>query len=141
MIKIVSFSSNTHWTRVLDFPLHFVQRGTEYAGTTSVIRFRISCSVDRGVVDSLCLKFPLRNKSNGFRSGNRAGSSTESLYPMTCWRNVPRMYCVTHDTLCGGAPSCYNQIFRRSLKANPLKNRIVRPSVLTSIEDPVNVPS
>ncbi|GBO02620.1 hypothetical protein AVEN_71588-1 [Araneus ventricosus] len=81
----------------------------------SVIRFRSSCNVGGGVAYTRCLMYPHRKKSNGFRSGERGGHSTQAPYPMTCCWNVSRMYCWAFDTLCGGAPLCWNRTFRRSL--------------------------
>ncbi|GBM97427.1 hypothetical protein AVEN_22181-1 [Araneus ventricosus] len=81
----------------------------------SVIRFRSSCNVGGGVAYTRCLMYPHRKKSNGFRSGERGGYSTQPPYPMTCCWNVYRMHCWTLDTLCGEAPSCWNHTFRRSL--------------------------
>ncbi|GBN51829.1 hypothetical protein AVEN_23550-1 [Araneus ventricosus] len=109
-------SSTIHiWTR------DFTSRCTLYnmAGDTltqaSVKWFRSSCSVGGEVAYTRCLMCPHRKKSNGFRSGERGGHSMQPSHPMTyCW-NVSRMYCWTLDTLCGGAPSCWNHTFRRSL--------------------------
>ncbi|GBN39232.1 hypothetical protein AVEN_259531-1 [Araneus ventricosus] len=81
----------------------------------SVIRFRSSCNVGGGVKYTRCLMYPHRKMSNGFRSGERGGYSTQPPYPMTCCWNVSRIYCWTLDTLCGGAPSCWKHTFRRSL--------------------------
>ncbi|GBN15257.1 hypothetical protein AVEN_229819-1 [Araneus ventricosus] len=80
----------------------------------SIIRYRSSCSVGGGDACTRCSMYPHRKKSNGFRSGERGGHSTQPPYPMTyCW-NVSRMYCWTLDILCGRAPSCWNNTFRRS---------------------------
>ncbi|GBO13992.1 hypothetical protein AVEN_130630-1 [Araneus ventricosus] len=81
----------------------------------SVIRFRSSCNVGGGVAYTGCLMYSIRKNSNGFRSGERGGHSTHPPYPMTCYWNVSRMYCWTLHALCGGAPSCWNHTFRRSL--------------------------
>ncbi|GBM47863.1 hypothetical protein AVEN_91846-1 [Araneus ventricosus] len=81
----------------------------------SVTRFRSSCSVGGGVAYTCCLMYPHSKKSNGFRSGERGSHSTQPPYPMTCCWNVSRMYYWTLDTLWGGAPSCWNHTFRRSL--------------------------
>ncbi|GBO14223.1 hypothetical protein AVEN_16893-1 [Araneus ventricosus] len=80
-----------------------------------VVRFRSSSNVGGGVAYTRCFMYPHRKKSNMFRSGERGGDSTQPPYPMTCCWNVSRMYCWTLDTLCGGAPSCWNYVFRRSL--------------------------
>ncbi|GBM86203.1 hypothetical protein AVEN_239236-1 [Araneus ventricosus] len=72
----------------------------------SVIRFRSSCNVGGGVAYTRCLMYPHRKKSNGFRSGERGGHSTQPKYPMACCWNVSRMHCWTLDTLCEEAPSC-----------------------------------
>ncbi|GBM44374.1 hypothetical protein AVEN_147383-1 [Araneus ventricosus] len=109
---MVSFSNNTH----LD-----TSRCTLYNMTgdslaqASLIRFRSSCNVDGGVVYTRCLIYPHRKKSNRFRSGERGGHSTQPPYPMTCCWNVFRMYCWLLDTLCRGAPSCWNHTFRSLL--------------------------
>nr|GBL93515.1 hypothetical protein AVEN_78145-1 [Araneus ventricosus] len=81
----------------------------------SVIRFRSSCNVGGVVAYTCCLMYPHRKKSNGFRSGERGGHSTQPPNPMTCCWNMSRMYYWTLDTWCGGAPSCCNDTFRRSL--------------------------
>ncbi|GBM43828.1 hypothetical protein AVEN_166225-1 [Araneus ventricosus] len=81
----------------------------------SVIRFRSSFNVSGGVAYTRCLMYLHRKKSNGFMSGERGGHSTQPLYPMTCCWNVSRMNCWTLDKLYGGAPSCWNHTFRRSL--------------------------
>ncbi|GBM56165.1 hypothetical protein AVEN_85328-1 [Araneus ventricosus] len=81
----------------------------------SVIRFGSSCNVGGEVAYTRCLMYPHRKKSNGFRSGERGGHSTQPPYQMTCCWNVSRMYCWTLDTLCGEAPSCWNHTFGRSL--------------------------
>ncbi|GBO45786.1 hypothetical protein AVEN_30481-1, partial [Araneus ventricosus] len=98
-----TFSNNTH----LDTSRCILYN---MAGDTlaqaSVIRFRSSWNVGRGVAYTRCLVYPHRRKCNGFRSGERGGHSTQPPYPMTYCRNVPRMYCWALDTLCGGAPSC-----------------------------------
>ncbi|GBM41985.1 hypothetical protein AVEN_146901-1 [Araneus ventricosus] len=94
----------------------------------SVIRFRSSYNVGGGVAYTRCLMYPHRKKSNGFRSGERGRHSTQPPYSMTCCWDVSRMYCWTLDTLCGGAPSCWNHTFPRYSTANPLENRILRPS-------------
>ncbi|GBL78486.1 hypothetical protein AVEN_42970-1 [Araneus ventricosus] len=72
----------------------------------SLIRFRNSCNVGGGVAYTRCLMYPHSKKSNGFRSGERGGHSTQTAYPMTCCWNMSRIYCWTLDTLCEGAPSC-----------------------------------
>ncbi|GBN97569.1 hypothetical protein AVEN_224851-1 [Araneus ventricosus] len=100
----------------------------ETLAQASVIQFRSSFSVGGGVAYTRCLMYPHRKKSSGFRSGERGGHSTQPPYPMTCCWNVSRMYCWTLDTLCGGAPSCWNHAFRSHSTANPLENRILRPS-------------
>ncbi|GBN88373.1 hypothetical protein AVEN_259528-1 [Araneus ventricosus] len=94
----------------------------------SVIRFRSSCSVGGRVAYTRCLMHPQRKKSNGFRSGERGGHSTQPPYPMTCCGNVSRMYCWTLDTLCRGAPSCWKYTYRGHSTANPLENQILRTS-------------
>ncbi|GBN42418.1 hypothetical protein AVEN_123103-1 [Araneus ventricosus] len=81
----------------------------------SVIRFRSSCNVGGGVAYTRCLMYPHRKKSNGLRSDERGGHSTQPPYPMTCCWNVSRMYFWTLDALCGVAPPCWNHTFRRSL--------------------------
>ncbi|GBL78048.1 hypothetical protein AVEN_143355-1 [Araneus ventricosus] len=81
----------------------------------SVIRFRSACNVGGGVAYTHCLMYPHRKKSNGFRSGERGGHSTQPPYPITCCWNVSRMYCWTLDTLCGEVPSCWKHTFRRLL--------------------------
>ncbi|GBM34654.1 hypothetical protein AVEN_122049-1 [Araneus ventricosus] len=58
----------------------------------SVIRFRSSCNVDGGVAYIRCFMHPHRKKSNGFRSDERGGHSTQPPYAMTCCWNVFRMY-------------------------------------------------
>ncbi|GBL91181.1 hypothetical protein AVEN_195084-1 [Araneus ventricosus] len=85
----------------------------------SVIRFRRSCNVGGRVAYIRCLMYPHRKKSNGFRSAERGGHSTQPPYPMTCCWNLSRMYCWTLHTLCGGAPSCWDHTFRRSLNSKP----------------------
>ncbi|GBO40157.1 hypothetical protein AVEN_254208-1 [Araneus ventricosus] len=81
----------------------------------SVIRFRSSYNVGGGVACTRCLMYPHKKKFNGFRSRECGGHSTQPPYPMTCCWNVSRMHCWELDTLCGGAPSCWNHTFRRSL--------------------------
>ncbi|GBM49158.1 hypothetical protein AVEN_148082-1 [Araneus ventricosus] len=55
----------------------------------SVTRFRSSCNVCGGVAYTRCLMYPHRQKSNGFRSGERGGHSTQPPYPMAyCWRGA-----------------------------------------------------
>ena len=80
----------------------------------SAIRFRISCNVSGEIAYTLCL-YHDRKKSYGFRSGEREDHSTQPPYLMICCWNVSRRYCWTLDTLCGGAPLCWNYEFRRSL--------------------------
>ncbi|GBM48551.1 hypothetical protein AVEN_184570-1 [Araneus ventricosus] len=81
----------------------------------SVIWFRSSCNVGGGVAYTRCLMYPHRKKSTGCISGEREGHSMQPPYPMTCCCYVSRMYCWTLDTVCGGAPSCWNHTFQRSL--------------------------
>ncbi|GBL92839.1 hypothetical protein AVEN_4543-1 [Araneus ventricosus] len=59
----------------------------------SVIRFLSSCNDGGGVAYTRCLMYLHRKKSNGFRSGERGGHSTQPPYPMACCWNVSRMYC------------------------------------------------
>ncbi|GBM31605.1 hypothetical protein AVEN_198463-1 [Araneus ventricosus] len=81
----------------------------------SVRRFRSSCNVGGSIAYTRCLMCHHRKNSIGFRSGERGGHSTHPPYPMTCCWNVSRLYCWTLDTLCGGALSCWNHTFWRSL--------------------------
>ncbi|GBM25460.1 hypothetical protein AVEN_196149-1, partial [Araneus ventricosus] len=48
----------------------------------SVIRFRSSCNISGGVAYTRCLMYPHRKRSDGFRSGERGGHSTQPPYPM-----------------------------------------------------------
>ncbi|GBN13971.1 hypothetical protein AVEN_62030-1 [Araneus ventricosus] len=100
-------SATTHiWTRdcTSRCTLHNMTGGTLVQA--SIMRFRSTCNIGGGIEYTRCLMYPHRNKSNGFRSGERGGYSTQPPYPMTCCWNVSRMYCSTLDTLCGGASSC-----------------------------------
>ncbi|GBN11491.1 hypothetical protein AVEN_173477-1 [Araneus ventricosus] len=81
----------------------------------SVIRFRSSCNVGGGVAYTHCLIYPHRKKSNGFRSDEHGGHSTQPPYPVTCCLDVSRVYCWTLNPSCGGAPSCWNHTFQGSL--------------------------
>ncbi|GBM76108.1 hypothetical protein AVEN_18942-1 [Araneus ventricosus] len=93
----------------------------------SVIRFQSSCNVGGGFAYTRCLMYPHRKKSNGFRSGECAGHSRQPPYPMTCCWNMSRMHCWTLDTLCGGAPSCWNHTFRRSLNGKSSRKSDITP--------------
>ncbi|GBN00472.1 hypothetical protein AVEN_206330-1, partial [Araneus ventricosus] len=46
--------------------------------------------------------------------GERGGHSTQPPYPMTCSWNVPRMFCWTLDTLCGGAQAIKSLLYESS---------------------------
>ncbi|GBN30881.1 hypothetical protein AVEN_135138-1 [Araneus ventricosus] len=103
------------WTRDCTSRCTLYNMAGDTLAQTSVIRFRSSCKVGGGVACTRYLMYPHRKEANVFRSGERGGHSPQPPYPMTCCRNVSRMYCWTLDTLCGGTPSCWNQAFRRSL--------------------------
>ncbi|GBN85562.1 hypothetical protein AVEN_37034-1 [Araneus ventricosus] len=91
-----------------------------------VIRFRSSWNVGGGVAYTRCLMYSHRKKSNGFRSGERGGHSTQLPYPMTsCW-NVFRMYCWTFDIKWRRRVGTKHS--RGHSMANPLENRILRLS-------------
>ncbi|GBN19974.1 hypothetical protein AVEN_149228-1 [Araneus ventricosus] len=94
----------------------------------SVIRFQSSCNVGGGLVYTRCLMYPQRKKSSGFWSGEREGHSTQPSYPKTCCWNVSRVYCWTLDTLCGGRRRVGTIHSGGHSTANPLENRILRPS-------------
>ncbi|GBM09100.1 hypothetical protein AVEN_5284-1 [Araneus ventricosus] len=96
---MMSFSNNTHLDTGLHFLLHIVQHGRYTLAQASIIRFQSSCNVGGGVAYTRCLMYPHRKKSNGFRSGEGGGHSTQPPYSMTCCWNVSRMYCSTLDTL------------------------------------------
>ncbi|GBM86971.1 Solute carrier family 52, riboflavin transporter, member 3-B [Araneus ventricosus] len=101
----------------------------------SVIRFRSSCNVGGVGANTRCLMYPHRKKSNGFRSGERGGHSTQPPYPMTCCWNVSRMYCWTLDTLCGGTPSCWNHTFRSFFCQQVPLTPVSRPSNPAMVEN------
>ncbi|GBM23260.1 hypothetical protein AVEN_25996-1 [Araneus ventricosus] len=103
-----------NWTRDCTSRCTWYNIAGDTLAQASVIWFRSSCNVGGGVAYTHCLTRP-QKKSNGFRSGERGCHSTQPPYPMTCCWNVSRMYCWTLDTLCGGAPSCWNHTFLRSL--------------------------
>ncbi|GBM41507.1 hypothetical protein AVEN_265727-1 [Araneus ventricosus] len=130
---MVSFSNNLHLDTGLHFPLHIAQHG--------VIRFRSSCNVGGGVACTRCLMYPHRKMSCVFRSDERGGHSTQPPYPMTCCCNVSRMYFWTPDTLCGGAPSCWNHTFRKSLNGKSSRKSDVTSFRSFKYLDPVHVPS
>ncbi|GBM54121.1 hypothetical protein AVEN_119850-1 [Araneus ventricosus] len=94
------------WTRDCISGCTLYNMAGDTLAQASAIRFRSSCNVGRGVAYIRCLMYPHRKKSNGFRSGERGGHSTQPPYPMTCCWDVSRMYFWILDTLCGGAPSC-----------------------------------
>ncbi|GBM53654.1 hypothetical protein AVEN_101660-1 [Araneus ventricosus] len=101
------------WTRDCTSRCTLYNMTGDTLAQASVIRFRSSCIAGGGVAHIRCLMYPHRKKPNGFRSGERGGHSTQPPYPKTCCWNVSRMYCWTLDTLCGGAPLCWNHTFRR----------------------------
>ncbi|GBN63726.1 hypothetical protein AVEN_114068-1 [Araneus ventricosus] len=94
----------------------------------SLIRFRSSYNVGVRVAYTRCLMYPHRKKSNGFRSCERGGHSTQPPYQMTCCWNVSRMYCWTLDTLYEGRRRVGTIHSEDHSTANPLENRILRPS-------------
>ncbi|GBM97229.1 hypothetical protein AVEN_180108-1 [Araneus ventricosus] len=109
---MVSFSNNTHLDTGCTSRCTLYNMAGDTLAQASVIWFLLSsCNVGGVVAYTRCLMYPHRNKSNGFRLGERGGHSTQPPYPMTCCLNVSRMYCWTLDTLCGGAPSCWNHTF------------------------------
>ncbi|GBO41960.1 hypothetical protein AVEN_172376-1 [Araneus ventricosus] len=99
MLKMVSFSNNTHLDTGLHFPCTLYNMAGDTLAQAPVIRFRSSYNDGGGVAYTLCLMYPHRKKSNGFRSSERGGHSSQPPYPMTCCWNVSRMYCWTLDTL------------------------------------------
>ncbi|GBM66041.1 hypothetical protein AVEN_39593-1 [Araneus ventricosus] len=115
------------WTRDCTSRCSSYNMASDTLEQTSVIRFRSYCNVGGGVAYTRCLMYPHRKKSNGFRAGESGRGSTQPPYPTTCCWNVSRMYCWTLDTLCGGAPSCWNHTFRRSLNG-----KFCRKSDITS---------
>ncbi|GBN09392.1 hypothetical protein AVEN_63444-1 [Araneus ventricosus] len=113
------------WTRDCTSRCTWYNMAGDTLAQASVIRFRSSCNVGGGVAYTRYLMYPHRKKSNEFRSGKRGGHSTQPSCPMTCCWNLSRMYCWTLDTLCGGAPSCWNHTLRRSLNGkSPRKSDI-----------------
>ncbi|GBM31578.1 hypothetical protein AVEN_11749-1 [Araneus ventricosus] len=90
----------------------------------SVIRFRSSCNVRGGVAYTRCLMYHHRKKSNGSRSGERGGHSTQPLYPMTCCRHVSRMYCWTLVHCAEGRRRVGTILSGGYSTAHPLENRI-----------------
>ncbi|GBM57165.1 hypothetical protein AVEN_55059-1 [Araneus ventricosus] len=85
------------WTRDCTSRCTMYNMAGDTLAQASVIRFRSSCNVRGGVACIRCLMYPHRKKSNGFRSGERGGHSTQPPYPMACCWNVSRMYCWTLD--------------------------------------------
>ncbi|GBL99868.1 hypothetical protein AVEN_162859-1 [Araneus ventricosus] len=81
------------WTRDCTFRCTLYNMAGDTLAQASVIRFRSSCNVGRWVAYTRCLMYPHRKMSNGLRSGERGGHSTQPPYPMTCCWNVSRMYC------------------------------------------------
>ncbi|GBN87251.1 hypothetical protein AVEN_157327-1 [Araneus ventricosus] len=57
MLKMVSFSNNTHLHMGLHFPLHIVQHGSDTLAQASVIRFRSSCNVGGEVAYTRCVVY------------------------------------------------------------------------------------
>ncbi|GBL98053.1 hypothetical protein AVEN_84562-1 [Araneus ventricosus] len=80
------------WTRDCTSRCTLYNMAGDTLAQASVIRFRSSCNVGGGFAYNRCLMYPHRKKSNGFRSGERGGHSTQSPYPMTCCWNVSLMY-------------------------------------------------
>ncbi|GBN57155.1 hypothetical protein AVEN_216311-1 [Araneus ventricosus] len=94
----------------------------------SVIRFRSSCNGGGGVAYTRCLMYIRRKKSNGFRSGERGDYSMQPPFPMTCCWNVPE--CTVGHLIPGVEGRSRVGIIHSGSHstANPLENRILRPS-------------
>ncbi|GBM16134.1 hypothetical protein AVEN_163152-1 [Araneus ventricosus] len=78
------------WTRDCTSHCPLYNMAGDTLAQASVIRFRSSYNFRGGVAYTRCLMYPHRKKSNGFRSGERGGHSTQPPFPMTCCWNVSR---------------------------------------------------
>ena len=74
---------------------------------SEMMRSRNSSNVLDFCLNTWFFKWPQRKKSRGVRSGDRAGHSIGPLQPSHRSGNLLSSHCLTINTYCRGAPSCW----------------------------------